>query len=66
MSNFRSDTPFMPLAKLKVKEVKVAEVYKNDKALLAHLANPSLGVYLDASARICDGTLTVEILERWR
>ena len=56
----------MPLAKLKVKEVKVAEVYKNDKALLAHLANPSLGVYLDASARICDGTLTVEILEMWR
>ena len=85
MSIFGSDTPFMLLAKLKVKEDKVAEysenadktdkaveanepemlhhtfdhdpddplrfvwseVYKNDDALLAHLANPALGDYLE-------------------
>ena len=84
MSSFGSDTPFMLLAKLKVKEDKVAEyleiadktdkaveadepgmlhhtfdqdpddplrfvwseVYKNDDALLAHLANPLLGFIL--------------------
>ena len=84
MSSFGSDTPFMLLAKLKVKEDKVAEyleiadktdkaveadepgmlhhtfdqdpddplrfvwseVYKNDDALLAHLANPVVGFYL--------------------
>ena len=83
MSIFGSDTPFMLLAKLKVKEDKVAEyleiadktdkaveadepgmlhhtfdqdpddplrfvwseVYKNDDALLAHLANPALGFW---------------------
>ena len=88
MPIFGSDTPFMLLAKLKVKEDKVAEyleiadetdraveadeprmlhhnfdqdpydplrfvwseVYKNDDALLAHLANPALGVYLKAHA----------------
>ena len=38
-----------------------SEVYKNDDALLAHLANPALGVYLDAHAGLCDGALTVEI-----
>ena len=27
-----------------------SEVYKNDDALLAHLANPALGVYLEAHA----------------
>ena len=87
MSSFGSDTPFMLLAKLKVKEDKVAEyleiadktdkadesgmlhhtfvqdpddpfrfvwseVYKNDDALLAHLANPALGVYLEAHAAL--------------
>jgi len=90
MSSFGSDTPFMLLAKLKVKEVMVAEyleiadktdkaveddepgmlhrtfdqdpdeplrlvwseVYKNDDGLLAHLANPALGVYLDAHAAL--------------
>ena len=99
MSSFGSDTPFMLLAKLKVKKDKVAEyleiadktdkaveaeepgmlhhtfdqdpddplrfvwseVYKNDDALLAHLANPALSVYLDAHAGLCDGTLNVEI-----
>ncbi len=99
MSSFGSDTPFMLLAKLKVKEDKVeeyleiadktdkaveadepgmlhhtfdqdpddplrfvwSEVYKNDDALLAHLANPALGVYLEAHAGLCDGALTVEI-----
>ncbi len=82
MPCFGSDTPFMLLAKLKIKEDKVAEylviadktdkaaeadeprmlhhtfdqdpddplcfvwseVYKNDDALLAHLANPAVGV----------------------
>ncbi|WP_432421767.1 putative quinol monooxygenase [Prochlorococcus marinus] len=29
-----------------------SEVYKNDDALLAHLANPALGVYLEAHAEI--------------
>ena len=38
-----------------------SEVYKNDKALLAHLANPALAAYLDAHAGLCDGALTVEI-----
>ena len=38
-----------------------SEVYKNDKALLAHLANLALGVYLDAHTGLCDGALTVEI-----
>ena len=90
MSIFGSDTPFMLLAKLKVKEGKVAEyleiadetdkaveaeepgmlhhtfdqdpddplrfvwseVYKNDDALLAHLANPAVGVYLEAHAEL--------------
>jgi len=91
MSIFGSDTPFMLLAKLKVKEDKVSEyleiadktdkavqaekpgmphhafdqdpddslrfvwseVYKNDDAfLLAHLANPALGVYLEAHAEL--------------
>ena len=84
MSSFGSDIPFMLLAKLKVKEDKVAElleiavkkdkaieaeeprilrhtfgqnphdslrfvwseVYENDDLLLAHLANPAVGVYL--------------------
>ncbi len=27
-----------------------SEVYKNDDALLAHLANPALGIYLEAHA----------------
>ena len=99
MSSFGSDTPFMLLAKLKVKEDKVdeyleiadktdkaveaeepdmlhhtfdqdpvdplrfvwSEVYKNDEALLAHLANPALAAYLEAHAGLCDGALTVEI-----
>ena len=90
MSSFGSDTPFMLLAKLKIKEDKVAEyleiadktdkaveadepgmlhhtfdqdpddplrfvwseVYKNDDALLAHLANPAVGVYLEAHAEL--------------
>ena len=29
-----------------------SEVYKNDDALLAHLANPVLGVYLEAHAAL--------------
>ena len=90
MPSFGSDTPFMLLAKLKIKEDKVAEyleiadktdkaveagepempnhtfdqdpeellrfvwsvVYKNDDALLAHLANPAVGVYLEAHAEL--------------
>ena len=90
MSSFGSDTPFMLLAKLKVKEDKVleylelagktdmavesdksgilhhtfdqdpddplrfvwSEVYKNDDALLAHLVNPAVGVYLEAHAEL--------------
>ena len=90
MSSFGSDTPFMLLAKLKVKEDKVAEyleiahktdkaveadepgklhhtfdqdpddplrfvwseVQKIDDALLVHLANPALGVYLEAHAEL--------------
>ena len=90
MSNFGSDTPFILLAKLRVKEDKVSEyleiadktdkaveadepgmlhhtfdqdpddplcfvwseVYKNDDALLAHLANPAVGVYLEAHAEL--------------
>ena len=90
MSSFGSDTPFMLLAKLKVKKDKVAEyleiadktnkaveaeeswmlhhtfdqdpdvplrfvrseVYKNDDALLAHLVNPAVGVYLEAHAEL--------------
>ena len=99
MSSFGSHTPFSLLAKLKLKEDKVAEylaiadktdqaveaaepdmlhhtfdqdpdnpfcfvwseVYKNDEALLAHLANPALAAYLEAHAGLCDGELTVEI-----
>ena len=38
-----------------------SEVYKNDEALLAHLANPALSAYLEAHAGLCDGALTVEI-----
>ena len=90
MSIFGSDTPFMLLAKLKIRENKVteyleisektdkaveagepgmlhhtfdqypddplrflwSEVYKNDDALLAHLANPALGVYLEAHSEL--------------
>ena len=90
MSSFGSDPPFMLLAKLKVKEDKVAEyleiadktdkavetdepgmlhhtfdqdpddtlrfvwseVYNNDDALLAHISNPALGVYLEAHAEL--------------
>ena len=102
MSSFGSDTPFMLLAKLKVKKDKVAEyleiadktdkaveaeepgmlhhtfdqdpddplrfvwseVYKNDDALLAHLANPAVGVYLEAHAEL--GTdFSVEFIELW-
>jgi len=29
-----------------------SEVYQNDDALLAHLANPALGVYLEAHAEL--------------
>lgn len=29
-----------------------SEVYKNDNALLAHLANPAVGVYLEAHAEL--------------
>ncbi len=29
-----------------------SEVYKNDDALLAHLANPALGIYLEAHAEL--------------
>ena len=29
-----------------------SEVYKNDDALLAHLVNPALGVYLEAHAEL--------------
>ena len=29
-----------------------SEVYKNDDALLAHLANPAVGVYLEAHAEL--------------
>ena len=101
MPCFGSDTPFMLLAKLKIKEDKVAEyleiavktdraveadelgmlhhtfdqdpnvsprfvwseVYKNDDALLAHLANPVLVIiYLKAHAEL--GTdFSVEIYE---
>ena len=90
MSSFGSDTPFMLLAKLKVKKDKVAEyleiadktdkaveaeepgmlhhtfdqdpddplrfvwseVYKNDDALLSHLANSEVGLYLYAHAEL--------------
>ena len=39
-----------------------SEVYKNDDALLAHLANPALSVYLEAHAAL--GTdLSVEFTE---
>ena len=98
MSSFGSDTPFMLLAKLKVKKDKVAEyleiadktdkaveaeepgmlhhtfdqdpddplrfvwseVYKNDDALLAHLANPAVGVYLEAHAGLINGDVAIE------
>ena len=30
----------------------MVEVYKNDDALLAHLANPALGIYLEAHAEL--------------
>ena len=98
MSSFGSDTPFMLLAKLKVKEDKVAEyleiadktdkaveaeepgmlhhtfdqdpedplcfvwseVYKNDEAFLAHLANPPVGEYLHGHAELGDN-FTVEV-----
>ena len=97
MSSFGSDTPFMLLAKLKVKEDKVAEyleiadktdkaveadepgmlhhtfdqdpddplrfvwseVYKNDEALLAHLADSALAANLEAHAGLGDEALTV-------
>ncbi len=90
MSSFVSDTPFMLLAKLKIKEDKVteyleianktdktdesdepemlhhtfdqdlddplrfvwSEVYKNDDGLLAHLANPIVGLYLKAYSEL--------------
>ena len=90
LPSFGSDTPFMLLAKFKVKKDKVAEylaiadktdkaveaeepgmlhhtfdqdpdnplrfvwseVYKNDDALLAHLANPAVSVYLEAHAEL--------------
>ena len=98
MSSFGSDTPFMLLAKLKVKENKVteyieiadktgksleaeepgmlhhtfdqdpedplcfvwSEVYKNDEAFLAHLANPPVGEYLQGHAELGDN-FTVEV-----
>ena len=54
MSNYGSSTPFILLAKLKVKEDKVAE----------YLANPSLAAYHDAHSGICDWALTVKIYGR--
>ncbi len=37
-----------------------SEVYKNDDAFLAHLANPTVGDYLQAHAELGDG-FTVEV-----
>ncbi len=37
-----------------------SEVYKNDDAFLAHLANPSVGEYLQGHAELGDG-FTVEV-----
>ncbi len=37
-----------------------SEVYKNDDAFLAHLANPSVGEYLKAHLQLGDG-FTVEV-----
>ena len=41
-----------------------SEINKIDMVFLAHLANPALGVYLDAHAGLSNGVLTVEILEQ--
>ena len=47
-----------------------SEVYKNDDALLAHLANPAVGVYLEAHAELgtdfsveCYGTVRDKVIE---
>ena len=37
-----------------------SEVYKNDEAFIAHLANPSVGEYLQRHAELGDG-FTVEV-----
>ncbi len=37
-----------------------SEVYKNDNAFLAHLANPAVGEYLQGHAQLGDG-FTVEV-----
>ena len=37
-----------------------SEVYKNDEAFLAHLANPPVGEYLEEHAKLGDG-FTVEV-----
>ena len=98
MAKFGSSTPFILIARIKVKPGKVAEylqlatktdaaveaseqgmlhhtfdqdpgnplcfawseVYQNDDALLAHLANPSVGEYLQGHAELGDG-FTVEV-----
>merc|ERR1719230_55631 len=38
-----------------------SEVYENDAAFPAHLANSSVGVYLGKHAELCDGPLSVEV-----
>ena len=98
MAKFDSSTPFILIARIRVKPGKVAEylelasktdaavkasepgmlhhtfdqdpenhhcftwseVYQNDDAFLAHLANPSVGEYLEGHAEIGDG-FTVEV-----
>ena len=98
MAKFGSSTPFILIARIKVKPGKVAEylqlatktdaaveaseqgmlhhtfdqdpenplcfvwseVYKNDDAFLAHLANPSVGEYLQGHAELGDD-FTVEV-----
>ena len=98
MSAFDASTPFILIARIKVKPGKVqeylelatktdaaveasepgmlhhtfdqdpenplcftwSEVYKNDHAFLAHLANPLVGEYLQVHAQLGDG-FTVEI-----
>ena len=98
MANFGADTPFLLLAKIKVKEDKVSEyleladktdkaveaaepgmlhhtfdqdpedplrfvwseAYKNDDAFIAHLANPSVALYLQEHSKLCDD-FTVEV-----
>ena len=45
-------SPFSILNKERREIDYIKGVYKNDDALLAHLANPALGVYLEAHAEL--------------